>query len=301
MIAEKIYAQRSLALNLKNKARDYSQLIKLRLNLTVVFSSFIGFLIADSTDVNWFGLMIVSIGGFLTVGAANGINQIIEKDSDKLMRRTENRPLAQDRMSIGEAAIACMLMGAAGVLLISYNLNWLSGFLALISLCLYGFVYTPLKRLSPIAVHVGAIPGALPTIIGYVAASGKLDAVAWTLFIIQVLWQFPHFYAIAWLLDDDYKRAGLKMLPLGAAKDKKGAIQIAVFTGLLLPVCFVPVLLGFGSLVGCILLCICSLFYFGQSIKLLNDLGNKSAKQLMFTSFVYLPVVFIIMFIDKIL
>src|SRR2546426_774787 len=174
MITEKTYKASAISFSLKNKLTDYAQLIKLRLNLTVVLSTFIGFLLGSQGHVNWTGLLVVVVGGFLTVGAANGINQIIEKNSDRLMKRTENRPLATGRMSVEEAVIACMAMGIAGVWMIAAYLNPLSGILSLVSLCLYGFVYTPLKKITPLSVYIGAVPGALPTIIGYVAAAGSV-------------------------------------------------------------------------------------------------------------------------------
>src|ERR1017187_9176143 len=147
MLTKNIYSGNAVSFNLKSKLRDYSQLIKLRLYITVVFSTFIGYLLGSSGHVNLSGLLVVVIGGFLTVAAANGINQIIEKNSDKLMKRTENRPLATNRMSVTEASIACLVMGIAGVWMIAAFLNPLSGILSFIALCLYGFVYTPLKKI----------------------------------------------------------------------------------------------------------------------------------------------------------
>ena len=301
MSIEKLHIENTASFSLKAKMRDYSQLIKFRLNVTVVFSTFLGFLIGANSPIHWMDLLIVCGGGFLTVGAANGINQIIERDSDKLMRRTENRPLAQNRMSIMEAIIASLIMGAAGVILISAYLNPLCGILSFASLVTYGFIYTPLKKYTPLNVYIGAFPGAVSPIIGYAASHGSLDILALCLFVIQFVWQFPHFYSIAWLLDDDYKRAGLKMMPLGAKKDKAGAMQIVIFTATLLPVCFLPYALGVGSLWSTLLLEICSLFFFYRSIMLLKDLGNGVARKLMFTSFFYLPLVFVIMLLDKLI
>src|ERR1017187_5887546 len=154
MLTKNIYSGNAVSFNLKSKLRDYSQLIKLRLYITVVFSTFIGYLLGSSGHVNLSGLLVVVVGGFLTVGAANGINQIIEKNSDKLMKRTENRPLATNRMSVEEAVIACLIMGIAGVWMITAYLNMMAGLLSLVSLCLYGFLYTPLKKISPVSVYV---------------------------------------------------------------------------------------------------------------------------------------------------
>jgi heme o synthase len=299
MLTNKIYTSRAITFNLKNKLRDYQQLIKFRLNLTVVLSTFFGYLLGSNGTINWTGLLVVVVGGFLTVGAANGINQIIEKNSDKLMKRTENRPLASNRMSVEEAVIACLIMGIAGVLLISVYLNTMSGILSLISLCLYGFAYTPLKKITPFSVYVGAIPGALPTIIGFVAASGTIGMLGVILFIIQFIWQFPHFYSIAWLCDDDYKRAGLKMMPVGTGKDKHGALQIVLFSVLLIPVSLLPYLYGYSHMGTTALLVLCSALFTYQSVNLYSNLENKSAKKLMFTSIMYLPVMFLIMLLDK--
>ena len=301
MNTEKIYIENSASVTLKSKMRDYSQLIKVRLNLTVVFSTFIGFLLGSSGSVHWMDCLIVCAGGFLTVGAANGINQIIERDSDKLMRRTENRPLAQNRMGIAEAAITSLILGAVGVILIGYYLSPLCGILSLASLIAYGFIYTPLKKVTPLAVYIGAFPGAASPIIGYVASHGSLDMMALLLFIVQFAWQFPHFYSIAWVLDDDYKRAGLKMMPLFAKKDRSGALQIVLFTAILLPLSFLPYMLGLGSIWSAIVLEVCSLYFFYKSIVLLKEVTNASARGLMFTSFFYLPLVFIIMLLDKLI
>ncbi|MGZ5242683.1 MAG: heme o synthase [Bacteroidia bacterium] len=302
MIAEKIYSESTAAtFSWKDKLRDYSQLVKFRLNISVVFSTFLGFILGTIGDIHWLHLAIVVVGGFLTVGAANGINQIIEKDSDRLMKRTENRPLATNRMSVIEAGIACTLMGIAGVWMIGHFLNPLSGLLSLVALCSYAFLYTPLKKLSPLSVYVGAIPGAISPTIGYVAASGNLDTFAILLFVIQFIWQFPHFYSIAWILDDDYKRAGLKMMPLGTTKDRKAAIQIVLFSVLLIPVSFLPYFLDCAHLITCILLAIASGIFAYQSITLYKNLSNASAKKLMFGSIIYLPAMFLILLLEKIL
>ncbi|RYD82784.1 MAG: protoheme IX farnesyltransferase [Sphingobacteriales bacterium] len=301
MIAEKLYNESAAAFSWKNKLRDYSQLIKFRLNMSVVFSTFLGFILGSKATFNWLDLAIVVFGGFLTVGAANGINQIIEKDSDRLMKRTENRPLATNRMGVWEATIACMIMGVAGVWMIGYYLNPLSAILSFVALCSYAFLYTPLKKVSPLSVYVGAIPGAISPTIGYVAATGKLDTFAVLLFVIQFIWQFPHFYSIAWILDDDYKRAGLKMMPLGTTKDRKAALQIVLFSVLLIPVSFLPYMLNVAHLLTCSILGIASTAFAYQSIALYRDLSNTAAKRLMFGSIIYLPAMFIILLLEKIL
>ena len=211
MIAEQIHI--TPATNWSQKLKDYSELVKMRLNLLVVFSSAISYAMAAAGNINWLQLGMLSLGGFLVVGASNGINQIIEKDFDKLMIRTANRPIATQRMSVTEASIASALMGIAGVLILGLFLNQMSAILAFAALLSYAFLYTPLKRISPISVFVGAFPGAIPPMLGWVAATGTIGVEALILFLIQFFWQFPHFWSIAWVLDDDYKRAGFKMLP----------------------------------------------------------------------------------------
>ncbi|MDQ3073501.1 MAG: heme o synthase [Bacteroidota bacterium] len=301
MIANKTYTTLPVAAVISSKLQDYKQLVKFRLNMMVVLSTFFGYLLGTEGAVDWGQLCILLLGGFLTVGAANGINQIIERNSDKLMRRTENRPLAQNRMGVPEAIAATMVMGIIGVMLITTCLNQLSGILSLISLCLYGFLYTPLKKISPISVHVGALPGALPPIIGYVAASGSLDTMGWLLFALQFVWQLPHFYSIAWLLDDDYKSVGFKMLPIGTQKDRSAAFQILIYTALLIPLSFLPAYLGLTSWYAGMALGLCSAYFLFQSLLLYKNVDNKAAKTLMFGSFLYLPLMFIILLTDRIL
>lgn len=228
------------AFSLKAKLSDYSQLIKMRLTFTVVFSAAMGFLLATTAATPMLDLFWLVLGGFLVVGSSNGINQMIEKNYDKLMHRTANRPIATGRMGMTEAAVFCLLMGIAGVSVLSYFLNPLSGWLALGSLVSYAFFYTPLKRMSPVAVFVGAFPGAIPPMLGYVAVTGRIDAVAIALFAIQFFWQFPHFWAIAWILDEDYKRAGYRLLPSFEGRGKKSARQMVWYTVVLIPMGFLP-------------------------------------------------------------
>ena len=185
-----------------NKARAYFQLLKFRLSFTVAFSSALGYLLGLSTP-NWWRASLVLLGGLLVTGAANIINQVFEKDLDKMMKRTENRPLPTGRVSTTEAWVFCVLLAVAGLGLLACYFNPLTAALSLLSLILYGFIYTPLKTVSPVCVAVGAIPGGLPPLIGWVAATGFVGEAAWVLFGIQFMWQFPHFWAIAWVADED--------------------------------------------------------------------------------------------------
>lgn len=284
----------------KQKVTDYNQLVKTRLTFLVVLSAAITYATAAfNQGINWFDLTMLIIGGTLVTGSANGINQIIEKNFDKLMVRTANRPVATKRMTVTEAAIASAVMGIAGVVLIGLTLNPLAGTIAFVSLFLYAFIYTPMKRISPISVFVGAFPGALPVLIGYTAFSNHLSYEALILFAVQFFWQFPHFWSIAWILDDDYKRAGFKMLPT-YSKDKKSALITLAFTVCLLPIGVMPTFEGFTGLTSSIVAIAGGLMLTYFAYRLYKTCDNKDAKRLMFGSFLYLPVVQLAYLFDKI-
>jgi len=189
---------------IKQKIQDYKLLVKFGLNMFVVFSAAAAYLTTIQTPINWAKVLTLSLAGFLITGAANALNEVLERDFDKMMNRTANRPLAAGRMNSSEAVLAAGIMSLIGLSLLAM-FNPLTVFLGSLSLISYAFVYTPLKRVSPIAVLIGAIPGALPVMIGSVAATGVLTPLAIALFAIQFLWQFPHFWAIAWIADEDYK------------------------------------------------------------------------------------------------
>jgi protoheme IX farnesyltransferase len=286
--------------NFSQKVTDYNQLVKTRLTFLVVLSAVITYATAAfNQGIVWFDMFILIIGGTLVTGSSNGINQIIEKNYDKLMVRTANRPVATNRMSVTEAVIASSLMGVVGVLLMGYYLNTLSGGIAALSLLLYAFIYTPMKRISPISVFIGAFPGALPVLIGYTAFSGTLNYEALILFGVQFFWQFPHFWSIAWILDDDYKRAGFKMLPT-YAKDKKSALITLAFTICLLPIGLMPTFEGYTGLTSGIVAIAGGLMLSYFSFRLYKTCDNKDAKRLMFASFLYLPLVQFAYLFDKI-
>ncbi len=282
------------------KLKDYNQLVKLRLTLLVVFSSVITYLTAATGAINWFEVAMLSLGGFLVTGSANGINQVIEKDYDILMHRTANRPVATNRMSVNEAIIACLIFGIGGVFIISFYLNQISGLLAFAALVSYAFIYTPLKRVSPVSVFVGAFPGAIPTMLGWVAFTGRIDAGAIILFLIQFFWQFPHFWSIAWILDDDYKRAGFKMLPSSVGRDKKTALQTIAYSLVLIPAGLLPYQYGISGITSGIIGASAGLMLTIYSFYLFKRCDNAAAKKLMFASFIYLPVVQLAYFFDKI-
>lgn len=284
----------------KQKYSDYLQLIKLRLSSLVVFSSVITYLTASKGSVNWFEVVILAIAGLLVTGAANGINQIIEKDYDKLMSRTFNRPVSAGRMSTLEAGVSTFVMAVVGVALIGLFLNKLSGLLALISLLSYAFLYTPLKRVTPISVFVGAFPGAFPTMLGWVAYTGKLDIGAIVLFTVQFVWQFPHFWSIAWLLEEDYKKAGFKMLPFNPGRTKKTAFQCLLFALMLIPVGILPTVFGISGVVAAVVAVFGALYFSFYAYKLYKSCELTDAKKLMMAAIIYLPIVQIFYLIDKI-
>lgn len=301
LVVEHRTAERSATQRISARWRDYGQLVKMRLTFLVVFSTLMGYLAAAGFDAQGWPLTALLVGGFLTVGSANCINQIIERHTDRLMRRTENRPLAQDRMPLGEATVLALISGLAGVFILGHFLNPLSGLLSLVSLLLYAFAYTPMKKVSPIAVYIGAIPGALPPLIGYVAFTGSVDGLGLTIFLLQFIWQFPHFWAIAWLLDDDYRRAGYKLLPLRTGKNKASAVSIVLSTALLLPLTLyagMTDILGWGTVS---LLMLANLAFLGQSIRLLQKMEDASAKSLMFGSFAYLPIIQMILVFNQLI
>ncbi|RYE21006.1 MAG: protoheme IX farnesyltransferase [Sphingobacteriales bacterium] len=277
---------------------DFSKLIKLRLTFLVVFSASISFLIGSKVngEIIWKNWAMLIVGGFLVTSSANAFNEIIEKDLDRLMKRTSDRPIPAGRMTTGQALVLGLFMAMFGTFLLG-KLNLTTGFLSIFSILLYAFLYTPAKRKSPIAVFIGAIPGALPPLIGYVAAHPKIDEIALVLFAIQFVWQFPHFWAIAWVLDDDYKLAGFRLLPSGK-RDTTSAVFAFVSTVILLPVSLLPTYYGYGGYyLGGVSLLI-SLMFLYQGFVLMRNRDIKSAKSLMYGSFLYLPVVQIMFLVD---
>jgi protoheme IX farnesyltransferase len=288
------------SIGIQAKLRDYSQLIKFRLTFTVVLSSIFGYLIGYSDTLNWTELLALTIGGFLVVASSNGLNQIIEKNYDILMTRTENRPLAQNRMGVFEAAIFCTVTGIIGIYLLGHYLNTYAALLGIGSLISYAFIYTPLKRVSSIAVYIGAIPGAIPPLLGWVAATGRFSAVAGILFLIQFIWQFPHFWAIAWVLDDDYNKAGYRLLPLKSGRSKSTALVILVSSAILIPVSVLPYYVGMSGMLSVVLLAISAIALTIVAARLYKSLSIQDAKTLMFASIVYNPLVLVVLLIDKI-
>ncbi len=290
-----------------SKIKDYVQLIKLSLSIMVVFSSVISYMLAPKVvEFDWTMLILLFIGGMLVTGSANAINQVVEKDTDALMKRTAKRPVAAGRMSEQEGWAFAIVTGAAGVFILGNYFNWLSAGLALLSLFLYAFIYTPLKKVNSIAVLVGAIPGALPCLIGWAAGNDKLSMGGWVLFALQFLWQFPHFWAIAWVAHSDYSRVGFRLLPADKGPTKFTALQAVIYSLLLLPVTFIPFFTGMceyksiAGMIGLVLIVLANVFMIMRCVGLYRKMDVPSARKVMFGSYMYLPVVLLALLMSKI-
>ncbi|MCH7409012.1 heme o synthase [Belliella sp. DSM 111904] len=283
------------------RAKAYYELIKFRLSALVTFSAVFGFILGDSGVIfSWVGFFALMIGGFLISGASGAANEILERDYDKLMKRTQNRPLPQNQISLQEAYWFTVILAVVGVSILWLFTNPLTTGLGVLSMVLYVFVYTPLKRVGPIAVFVGAIPGAMPPLLGWTAATGMISHEALIIFGIQFIWQFPHFWAIAWVGDEDYKKAGFKLLPSGGKKDLNTAIQIMIYTLFLLPLGLLPTYFGLTGINSGIVATICGVLFLAQTFSLMKDCSRKSALKIMFGSFLYLPIVQIAYLLDKV-
>jgi len=276
------------------------ELTKYRLSLSVIFSSVAGYLIAiDYFSIETF--LLLFFGGFFLVGASNGFNQIIERERDSIMDRTKNRPIPLGKISPRSAFIICLIMILSGIVLL-YLINFRTAFFGLISTLIYLFLYTPLKTRTPLCVFFGAISGAIPFMLGWVAATNKFGIEPGVLFMIQFFWQFPHFWAIGWLSDDDYKKAGFKMLPTGK-KDKSTAFQIVFYTIWTILASLIP-LSGFSGLltisyISGLLIFLAGIFMLSKSINLMLYMNNLSALRLKYASIFYLTFIQIIFVLDK--
>ena len=286
----------SIGLALKVKA--YYELLKFRLSVLVAFSGAFGYSLAVN-HLDWTKVTLISLAGFLITGAANIVNQIKEIELDKLMKRTQNRPLPTGRLTVNEALVFCVVLLILSSYILLFEFNFKAGVLGVISFFLYGFVYTPLKRVGPISVFVGAIPGAFPPMIGWIAASNQFGLEPGILFAIQFFWQFPHFWAIAWVADDDYQRAGFKMLPNNGHKDLRTALTMMIYTIFLVPCGFVPYLLHMTGINSAIVAVLCGVLFLSQTFYLMSKPTDKAALMMMFGSFIYLPIVQIAFLMDK--
>jgi heme o synthase len=280
-----------------DKFRDFLQLSKLRLTSLVVLTAGIGYILAvnkvPGAEFSLFSFVGLLIGGLGVVASSNAINQILEKDFDKLMSRTEDRPLATGRMHMNDAVVFSFLSGVAGIFILGLTLNATSAFLGFASLIVYAFLYTPLKRHSPLAVLVGAFPGAVPPLLGWVGCTGEFSSEALLIFGIQFFWQFPHFWSLAWVLHDDYQKAGYFLLPSRQGKTRKSAFQILWYSFVLFIVTLLPYkfkIAGFPYLIVAIILGSIMIYL---SYRLYVTLSDKDAKKLMFSSFIFIPIILI--------
>ena len=280
----------------------------------VGFSSVICYQMAPGiVQTEWWLILFLFVAGYLVTGSANAINMAVEKDTDARMKRTAKRPVASGRMSVNEAWTFAIITGAIGIFILGYFFNWLSAGLAAFSLFLYAFIYTPLKKVNAIAVLVGAFPGALPCLIGWAAGNdaifenghGWKDYGGWVLFGIQFLWQFPHFWAIAWVAHKDYSSVGFKLLPAEKGPTKFTAMQSIVYAVLMLPVCILPYIIRLTenkSTAGMIsfgIVILANIFLVGQCVRLYSEMDVKAARRVMFSSYIYLPVVLLALLASK--
>ena len=286
---------RAVSLTFKDWLQDLELLVKFRLSTFVVFSSAVAYCIAAGSSFRLIPFLILVTGGFLITFAANILNEILEADYDKLMERTANRPLAAGRWSSSSALVLAGLASLLGIILLAL-LNPLTSFLGTLSLVTYAFLYTPLKRYSTVAVIVGAIPGALPVMIGMIAFDGVITSEALFLFAIQFIWQFPHFWAIGFLSYDQYRTAGYKLLPEEDGNiDRRLGMQALIYTSLLLPVIGIGYIAGLISIAGVVGMGILSIYFIWRAWDFFKKFERVSARSLMFSSFIFLPVALMVL------
>ena len=291
--------------SLKSIFLDFKEITKAGLAISVLFSSIAGYLLGVNSEhpFQWSVLAVLSIGGYCMVGASNAFNQVIEKDIDVLMDRTKNRPVPSGRMSPKMALFVASLLTVVGIVLL-YTINAKSAMFAAVSIFLYTSIYTPLKTVTPLSVFVGAFPGAIPFMLGWVAATGEFGIEAGTLFLIQFFWQFPHFWAIGWFLYEDYEKAGIFMLPTGK-KDKGTALQIILYTIWLIIASLLPMLGYTGQLyissIAAVLVFLLGLWMLLYAVKLYRLRTAKSARTLMLVSVSYISLLQIVFIVDKFL
>jgi len=280
-----------------SKFKTYLVFIKFRLSFLVILSAISGYLFAGGANIT--ELVYLIIGGILVTGASNGANQIWEQNLDKLMNRTSRRPLPLGLMSNREAYVIVIISLVVGIVLL-YLINIYSALLGLFAFVSYVFMYTPLKQVSPWAVFVGAFPGAIPPFLGAIAATNDFGLLPGVLFFVQFTWQFPHFWAIAWILHEDYQRAGFYLLPSKSGKSKFSAFQIMVYSLALIPFSLIPWLMGWCGNITLIVASALGILFFVYSYRLYATLDDKDARKLMFASFVYLPIIQFVYVFDKV-
>jgi len=303
MSNDKTTITNSTSLALASVVKDYFQLIKFTLSFLVVFSTVISYLLAtDYRNVSH--VLLLFLAGMLITGSANTINQILEKDTDALMKRTAGRPVASGRMSANHATVFAIITGVAGLLIMLQTFNWQSSLIGLLSLFIYGFIYTPLKKVNSVAVLIGGLPGALPCLIGWAAAyyDNPIEWTGgWVIFAIQFIWQFPHFWAIAWVAHKDYSTAGFKLLPSDKGPTKFTAIQTIMYSTLMLPIGVLPYYYNISGITSLWILMVCNIAMIALSIRLYIKMDVASARRVMFSSYFYLAIVFIALLADKVI
>lgn len=289
--------------------------MKFTLSFTVVFTCVICYQIAPNIiGFDWWNILILTFAGLCITGSANAINQAVEKDTDAQMKRTANRPVASGRMSQQTAYAFAIIAGMVGVGLMAYQFNTLSAVLSAFSLFLYAFIYTPLKKINSIAVLVGAFPGAIPCLIGWVAATNEISPIAsfivdgktysnaggYALFLIQFLWQFPHFWAIAWVSHTDYSKVGFKLLPADKGPTKFTALQAVMYAVLMVPIGFLPNYFKITGEWSMWVVLVANIFMVVQCVRLYQNMGVPAARRVMFSSYIYLPIVYLALMANKI-
>ena len=289
--------------------------MKFTLSFTVVFTCVICYQIAPNIVVfDWWNILILTFAGLCITGSANAINQAVEKDTDAQMKRTANRPVASGRMSQQTAYAFAIIAGIVGVGLMAYQFNTLSAVLSALSLFLYAFIYTPLKKINSIAVLVGAFPGAIPCLIGWIAATNEISPIAtfivdgktysnaggYALFLIQFLWQFPHFWAIAWVSHTDYSKVGFKLLPADKGPTKFTALQAVMYAVLMVPIGFLPNYFKITGEWSMWVVLVANIFMVVQCVRLYQNMGVPAARRVMFSSYIYLPIVYLALMANKI-
>lgn len=291
----------SLSITIVSKVKDYFQLMKFTLSFTVVFSCVVCYLLTPNiVTYDWKMIVLLFIAGMLIAGSANAINQAVEKDTDAVMKRTKTRPVAAGRMSAKEAYLFALIAGVIGSLMMWYYFNLSSALLSAFSLFLYAYIYTPLKKINSVSVLVGGFPGALPCLIGWVAGQDDFGAGGWILFAIQFIWQFPHFWAIAWVAHGDYTRAGFKLLPSDKGPTKFTALQAVMYSVLMIPIGILPYYFNMSGQLSLWIVLVCNLFMVVQCLRLYKNMDVKAARRVMFSSYIYLPIVLLALLANKV-
>lgn len=280
------------------------QLVKFSLSFMVAFSAVVSYLLAPGISFDWGRIMLLFAGGLLVTFSANTVNQLAEKDSDAKMSRTAKRPIAAGRMGATEGWLFAVISLVTGLFILGYGFNVTSAVVSMISWFMYAYMYTPMKKVSSFSVLFGAIPGALPCLIGWTAGFLPEEPIewggGWTLFAIQFFWQFPHFWAIAWISHKDYSKAGFKLLPSEEGQTKYSAVQAIIYSLLLVPAGVVPYLIGMSGFVSFWIVLVANIFMIIQCIRLYREMTTQAARRVMFSSYVYLPVVLLGLLLDKI-